>query len=418
LLGKLMREDAGTRVESSPQPKIVAHCARARGKHRVGLYAARHLESVLSELPLPPGIELGLGKPGPNPEALDRVLELRELRGVPLYARQSTAMLRAALKRFDLTLLSIGLGGLLLASLVTALVARRLARPIVALSKQAERVVHGDLTPVEATGGAELERLASSFNQALKDLDTVRAQLKGTERIAAQREIGRQVAHEIKNPLVPIRAAVETLRRLKARQDPAFEEYFAEASETVLDEVRRITLIIEEFTHFARLPAPNPSRVPLAEVVRSVVRLYDNEKHPVEVRIAEEKDVTVDRDQIIQVLTNLVQNAIEATADPGAHQVEKRVRVSLSVESSDVMLRVSDSGPGVPEDRRDKLFVPYATTKTSGTGLGLAIVKRIVEEHGGEVSYETSEFGGACFVVRLPQAGPPSARAGASAAPA
>src|SRR6185369_3233751 len=108
-------------------------------------------------------------------------------------------------------------------------------------------------------GGRELEELAAAFNQTIADLVQLRKRLATTERIAARREIGRRVAHEIKNPLAPIRAAVETLRRLRARDDPAFDDYFDEATRTVLSEVFRITNIVTEFTRFARLPAPAPA---------------------------------------------------------------------------------------------------------------------------------------------------------------
>src|SRR5207248_9015248 len=137
------------------------------------------------------------------------------------------------------------------------------AEPIVSLAEQARRVVIGDPVPIEGRGGRELEQLAQSFNRTIADLAALRKRLAATERIAARREIARQVAHEIKNPLAPIRAAVETLRRLRARSDPAFDDYFDEATRTVLDEVYRITKIVSEFTEFARLPAPQPAAVKL-----------------------------------------------------------------------------------------------------------------------------------------------------------
>src|SRR6185436_4579859 len=119
-----------------------------------------------------------------------------------------------------------------------------------------------------------LEQLAEAFNQTISDLTAMRKRLAATERIAARRDIARRVAHEIKNPLAPIQAAVETLRRLRARNDPAFDEYFDEATRTVLDEVQRIAGIVTEFTRFARLPAPEPAPMNLNETVRSVVNLH------------------------------------------------------------------------------------------------------------------------------------------------
>src|SRR6185436_18415212 len=119
-----------------------------------------------------------------------------------------------------------------------------------------------------------LEQLAEAFNQTISDLTAMRKRLAATERIAARREIARRVAHEIKNPLAPIRAAVETLCRLRVRNDPAFDEYFDEATRTVLDEVARISNIVSEFTRFARLPPPNPAPMDLGEAAKKVVNLH------------------------------------------------------------------------------------------------------------------------------------------------
>src|SRR6185369_3983859 len=157
-------------------------------------------------------------------------------------------------------------------------------------------------------GGRELEELAAAFNQTIADLVALRKRLAATERIAARREIARRVAHEIKNPLAPIRAAVETLRRLRARNDPAFDEYFDEATRTVLDEVHRISNIVTEFTRFARLPAPNPQDVDVEEMVRHVVQLHkaDDGKGRVSYEMARRPlTIRADRDQLVQVLTNL-----------------------------------------------------------------------------------------------------------------
>jgi nitrogen fixation/metabolism regulation signal transduction histidine kinase len=288
------------------------------------------------------------------------------------------------------------------ALLVAMLLSRGLARPIVELSRQAREAVRGEPKPVEGRGGRELEELGAAFNQAIQDLGALRRRLAASERIAAQREIARRVAHEIKNPLAPIRAAVETLRRLRARGDPAFDEYFDEASRTVLEEVARISHIVTEFTRFARLPAPQPAPMDLGDAARKVVSLH-TPSHA-EVRLAVEPcPVTADRDQIVQVLTNLVQNALEACENTPQPVVEVRV---APAGPAAVCLVVRDNGPGVAPEMRDRLFLPYATTKEKGTGLGLSMVHHIVTEHDGEVTYRDAAGGGAEFVVTLPSAGP------------
>jgi len=201
---------------------------------------------------------------------------------------------------------------------------------------------------------------------------------------------------------LPIRASVETLRRLRARNDPAFDDYFDEATRTVLDEVARISNIVSEFTRFARLPAPQPAPFDAAEAVRQVVQLHGSAGAPIDFQAEPCPELYADKDQVVQVVTNLIQNAQQALGDrPGG-----LVRVRVAREQDKLVLNVSDNGPGIAPEMRDRLFEPYATTKAEGTGLGLAIVERIVVEHGGEISAGDAPAGGASFRVVLPLSGP------------
>jgi two-component system nitrogen regulation sensor histidine kinase NtrY len=215
------------------------------------------------------------------------------------------------------------------------------------------------------------------------------------------------VAHEVKNPLAPIRAAVETLRRLRARNDPAFDEYFDEATRTVLDEVHRIANIVTEFTRFARLPAPRPQDTDLGELAKQVVQLQKANAGDVTLALAVRGPVTsvrADRDQIVQVVTNPVQNAVDAVRDRPGGKVEVAV---VDVGAGLVEIAVQDNGPGVAPEMAARLFEPYATTKAQGTGLGLAIAQRIAMEHNGELSYVANAGPGALFRLVLPLEGPP-----------
>ncbi|HMI86886.1 MAG TPA: ATP-binding protein, partial [Polyangiaceae bacterium] len=195
-----------------------------------------------------------------------------------------------------------------------------------------------------------------------------------------------------------------TLRRLRARTDPAFDEYFDEATRTVLEQVHRITKIVSEFTEFARLPAPHPAPVHVDEVVKSTVALYATGGAEVSAVVGDGATIQADRDQLVQVLTNLIQNGLDA-----ARGLEEKPRVIVEVRSEGtdrVAISVTDNGPGVSEDMLSRLFQPYATNKPDGTGLGLAIVQRIIQEHGGEIVYTRGPGGCAVFRVVLPVGGP------------
>lgn len=393
---------------------IDAHCSRASGRTTLGLYGARHLQSVLDGAGRAQGLALSLTDPA-RADLLVRTMTLPELEGLPVFASRSRTPLLVALQRLDRTVIFIGVATLILAIVLAAVLARGLARPIVELSTQARRIAAGDPVPVEGRGGRELEELAQTFNQAIEDLVVLRKRLATTERIAAWREIARRVAHEIKNPLAPIQAAVETLRRLRARQDPEFEAYFEEATRTVLDEVRRISHIVQEFTRFARLPAPSPLPMNLETTVSDVVRLHSAGTTPVELSCDPVPEIVADRDQIVQVMTNLLQNALDAVAAvPDA-----RVHVYVGMDGDDrARVVIRDNGPGIPQSVRAHLFEPYVTTKAHGTGLGLAIAERIVFEHGGQLicrdlageprisDHLDGSRTGAEFVLTLPIGGP------------
>lgn len=295
------------------------------------------------------------------------------------------------------------------ALVVAFLLARGLSRPIERLAAEARKVATGEARPIPVKGTGEIADLTAAFDRMIEDLETTRRRLAATSRVAAWREVARRVAHEVKNPLAPIRAAVETLRRLRARDDPAFDEYFDEATRTVLDEVHRIANIVTEFTRFARLPPPRPTEVDLVELAKQVVALQRAGAPDAAVGVVVRgapAPVMADRDQIVQVLTNLLQNALDAVK--GA----TRPAVSVTVEPDPgaparVLLTVTDNGPGIAPEIAARLFEPYATTKPHGTGLGLAIAQRIAIEHDGELSLVVGAPPGAAFRLALPVDGPP-----------
>jgi nitrogen fixation/metabolism regulation signal transduction histidine kinase len=340
-----------------------------------------------------------------------KAVEFTQVTGLKVVASVERAELQNALAELDRTIVRTGVVAIAVALLIAWVLARSLSRPIVELAHETREVVSGEPKHVRAHGGSEIATLAAAFNKTMDELTAMRKRLAATERIAARREVARQIAHEIKNPLAPIRAAVETLRRLRMRDDPAFDEYFEEATSTVLGEVHRIANIVTEFTRFNRMPPPNPATIDLVQVARGVVTLHASapdgggEARLVELISEPIPTILADKDQIIQVLTNLIQNGLDAAS---AVRPDPRVTVTVGpLPDARVRIVVRDNGPGVPDEFLPRLFEPYATTKEKGTGLGLAIVQRIVFEHGGEIAYRKAQKGGAVFEIALPIAGPP-----------
>jgi nitrogen fixation/metabolism regulation signal transduction histidine kinase len=283
------------------------------------------------------------------------------------------------------------------------LVARRTARDLDQLVAGSLAAARGDLdhrVPVRSED--EVGAVAAAFNFMMEDLRTSKERLVIAERIAAWQEIARRLAHEIKNPLTPIQMAMDTLRKTWKKQHPSFGEILEESTTTVMEEADRLKHIVTEFSGFARMPKPEFGRLDLNELVRSALALYLGAA-PVEIRLADRlPQIDADKNQLNQVVLNLVENARDAIGS----RSEGRITVSTRLgEASDrVMLIVEDNGPGIPLDLKDKVFAPYFTTKHTkgGTGLGLAIVHRIVSDHGGRISVADAPGGGARFAIELP----------------
>ncbi len=283
------------------------------------------------------------------------------------------------------------------------LVASRVTRPVEALREAAARVASGDLSarvPSGAGGGVgELGDLVRAFNDMTQDVATGRARLAQAERVAAWREVARRLAHEIKNPLTPIAMSVETLREARAAGRADFPEIFEEGTRAIAEEVRRLKRIVDEFSRFARLPSPERSPVAPDELVGAVLALYPSAPPGVSVEREVEPGlppVSADRDQVLQLLLNLVRNGLEAMPAGGV------LRIGARADGREVALWVADTGPGIPAEDLPRLFEPYFTRKEGGTGLGLAIAQRIAEEHGGRLAVESAPGAGATFTLWLP----------------
>jgi two-component system, NtrC family, nitrogen regulation sensor histidine kinase NtrY len=423
-LEEALRDGAGDaprwRLRKAPEPAIASRCLRhARAGRVVGLLGARYLGPLLARLGTTAGVGVSLGEAKAGTGAAEARCSLTDPAGaqMTIVVAKSKATLDSNLARIDSTILLAAIASTGAALLLAVLLARSVGRPIEELAREARKVATDQARPLAVRGSGELAELAQAFDRMLDDLGTTRRRLAAASRIAAWREVARRVAHEVKNPLAPIRAAVETLRRLRARNDPAFEEYFDEATRTVLDEVHRISTIVTEFTRFARLPAPRPQDVDVDEVVRQVVQLHRAAAGE-GVRIVQKgprllPSIRADRDQLVQVLTNLVQNALDAVKERGGEITVTTSAQATGAVVAHVSITVADDGPGVPAEMAAHLFEPYATTKTNGTGLGLAIAQRIAIEHDGELAYlgPASPPGGrpvgACFRLVLPLEGPP-----------
>ena len=221
------------------------------------------------------------------------------------------------------------------------------------------------------------------------------------QKVAAWREVARRLAHEIKNPLTPIQLSAERLRRKLTGLEPPLQELVQECTSTIVGEVESLKGLVDEFSQFARMPAPRAVPTDIRALINETLALYDGLFTDVRFDRRFDPtvlDVRVDPEQLKRVLINLIDNAIEAMHRRGTIAIE----TARDLPNGFVRILVADDGPGIPEGEREKLFLPYYSTKGRGSGLGLAIVRRIVAEHGGSVDVTDNVPRGTRFTIELP----------------
>ena len=221
------------------------------------------------------------------------------------------------------------------------------------------------------------------------------------QKVAAWREVARRLAHEIKNPLTPIQLCAERLRRHFAGAPPAAQALVEECTATIIGEVESLKGLVDEFSQFARMPAPRTVPTDLGHLITDTLALYNGIFTDV---VFEQQSaagvplVRLDAEQIRRVIINLVDNAVEAMERKGRIVIETELDAANGV----VRVMVADDGPGIPAGEREKLFLPYYSTKRRGSGLGLAIVRRIIAEHGGSIEVGDNVPRGTRFTIELP----------------
>jgi two-component system, NtrC family, nitrogen regulation sensor histidine kinase NtrY len=232
-----------------------------------------------------------------------------------------------------------------------------------------------------------------------------------TQRVAAWRDVARRLAHEIKNPLTPIQLSAERLRRQFATAPPAARALIDECTATIVTEVDSLKQLVDEFAQFARMPAPKSVPTDLNGVLAETLSFYTGLFQHIVLadRFAPNLPlVRIDAEQIRRVMINLVDNAVEAlggaSAPPREGGEAPTIEIATQHDRSNGVVRVTvtDNGPGIPPEDRDKLFMPYYSTKRRGSGLGLAIVRRIIAEHGGAIDVSDNVPSGTIFTIDLP----------------
>ena len=302
----------------------------------------------------------------------------------------------------SVTILTVFLLLLILAIFATRAIVDRMFKPLSEISHKMSETNIDRLEFIQYDRNDEITSLVQSYNRMVTELADNAKKLALAERDKAWSGMARQVAHEIKNPLTPMKLQIQRIIRMKAKNDPNWQEKLDEASKVLLDHIDILTETANEFSTFAKLYTEEPTQIDLDKVLQEEISMFDN-KDNVTFDYYGLKDtvVTGPKPQLTRVFVNIINNAVQAVEETP----DARVVVSLRKSSADGYcdIVVEDNGPGVSDENIDKLFTPNFTTKNGGSGLGLAISRSILERCNATISYSRSfTLGGACFTIRYP----------------
>lgn len=303
----------------------------------------------------------------------------------------------------SMMIVSVFLILLLLARFATSSVVDRMFKPLSEMGRKMNNAGLDSIEKIEYDRNDEISSLVDAYNRMADELTESTKQLAQAERDKAWSGMARQVAHEIKNPLTPMKLQLQRIMRLKARNDPSWQDKFDEMTKVLLDHIDILTDTANEFSTFAKLYTEEPSEIKLDEVLQEEISMFDC-KGPVAFEYfgLEGAAVKGPKPQLTRVFVNLINNSVQALDGREDGCIRVSLRNSMRDGYYDIVFE--DNGPGVSEYNVDKLFTPNFTTKNGGSGLGLAISKSILERCNASISYSKSfALGGACFTIQYPK---------------
>lgn len=305
---------------------------------------------------------------------------------------------------FLTTLIEVYIFLLIGASLVAYFLSNYITKSLRAIADKLKVVqINRKNEPLAWKGEDEIGMLVNEYNRMISQLEDSADKLAKTERESAWREMAKQVAHEIKNPLTPMKLSVQHLQRALKPDDPDYEEKLSIFANKLVTQIDALTHIANEFSNFAKMPKSNMEMLDVVGILKSSIALF-GEHENVTVSLHLEGlstcELNADKEQLIRVFNNVIKNAIQSFESEETGKID----ITVKQEEGWAQIAIADTGEGIPKEIQDKIFVPNFTTKSSGSGLGLAMVKQIIDVHGGEISFVTKEKEGTTFFIKLPLA--------------
>ena len=294
---------------------------------------------------------------------------------------------------------------ILLTVIVSVIMSNQITHPLMMLQEKFRNIKLGEKNdPIRYESRDELGGLVKEYNRAIEELVRSATRLARSERESAWREMARQIAHEINNPLTPMKLSIQHLKRAYDNKSERFDEYMEKISHSLVEQIDTLSAIATEFSNFAKMPVAHNEHIDLIEQINNVVPLFaiDENKQAFHTDFhgLEHAIVFADKEQISRVFINLFKNALQAI--PKGRQAE--IYIDVLKINRKIWVRVKDNGTGIPEEMQKKIFRPNFTTKSSGMGVGLSIVRSIIESANGTINFKTRKDTGTTFIVSLPAA--------------
>ena len=309
--------------------------------------------------------------------------------------------LEMQIQQFIVAIMNVFLLLLCVAIIISLLISNRLVQPLKQLQLKVKQIQFSNRNQhIQYSNQDEIGEIVSAYNGKLDELELAIKQLKANERESAWRDVAKQVAHEIKNPLTPIKLSVQHLLRLYDPSNPASQEKLQTVVQSIIEQIDALTKITNDFSNFAQVPQPVKQNVDIISLTQSCVSVLELTEKIDFIISTELKTyvVLIDKEQWIQVMNNLLKNAIQACG--GIENA--KITIQIKAHKQGFIIEISDTGCGMDADKLSKVFTPYFTTKSSGSGIGLSIVKQIVENHGGQITCDSKEGQGSTFAVMVP----------------
>jgi nitrogen fixation/metabolism regulation signal transduction histidine kinase len=318
--------------------------------------------------------------------------------GIPYFERNKE--IDSEVSTFLVALMNVYVFILICAALLAYFVSNSITRPLTIISEKLRILnLNKKNEPIEWQSKDEIGVLVGEYNKMINELEQSARKLAKGERESAWREMAKQIAHEIKNPLTPMKLSIQYLQRAIDEGNSNIEQLARKVAVTLNEQIENLSSIATAFASFAKMPKAQNEFLQINDLLKSVADLFNKEEDATVLFNTEVNFATVyaDKNQLISVFNNLVKNGIQSVPEGRKAFVE----VLLVQDDGWFVISVKDNGVGIAEELKDKVFVPNFTTKSSGTGLGLAITKQIVDGAGGTIWFEPNEVEGTTFFVRL-----------------